>query len=181
LIAGGNLDEGEARAALTAAARAAGLDTDANCGPTGIEKTIDSGIRTGGAHPRMPVQRGNASTTLISEAAVQPPLHSDEDLALRFAEAHKGDLRYVDQWGKWFVWKDDHWSEDKTRFAFNESRAICRTAASETTVPKVSSALANVRTVAAVERLAKADRRIVATADQWDSDPDILNTPEGSK
>jgi hypothetical protein len=181
LIAGGCLNEDEARAALTAAANAAGLDVDPNCGPSGIEKTIDSGIRTGAAHPRSSVSRGNASTTQVLKAVAQPPLHSEEDLALRFAEAHKDDLRYIDQWGKWFVWKGDHWSEDKTRFAFNESRAICRAAASETTVPKISSALASVRTVAAVERLAKADRRMVATADQWDPDPDILNTPEDQK
>ena len=40
-------------------------------------------------------------------------------------------------------------------------------------------AVANARTVAAVERLAKADRRLAATADQWDANPWLLNTPAG--
>ena len=39
--------------------------------------------------------------------------------------------------------------------------------------------LASAKTVAAVERLALADRQIAATVDQWDSDPWLLNTPEG--
>jgi putative DNA primase/helicase len=33
--------------------------------------------------------------------------------------------------------------------------------------------------VAAVERLARSDRRIAATIDQWDADPWLLNTPAG--
>ena len=43
----------------------------------------------------------------------------------------------------------------------------------------MSSAIASAKTVAAVERLAKADRRIAATVDQWDADPWLLNTPGG--
>jgi putative DNA primase/helicase len=35
------------------------------------------------------------------------------------------------------------------------------------------------RTVQAVERLARADRRLAATVDQWDADPWLLNTPGG--
>ena len=33
--------------------------------------------------------------------------------------------------------------------------------------------------VAAVERLARADRQLAATVDQWDADPWLLNTPGG--
>ena len=33
--------------------------------------------------------------------------------------------------------------------------------------------------LAAVERLARADRRLAATTDQWDADPWLLNTPDG--
>ncbi len=38
-------------------------------------------------------------------------------------------------------------------------------------------AIASAKTVAAVERLARADRRIAATVEQWDIDPWALNTP----
>ena len=36
--------------------------------------------------------------------------------------------------------------------------------------------LTSAKTVAATERLAKSDRRIAATVDQWDEDPDTFNT-----
>ena len=45
--------------------------------------------------------------------------------------------------------------------------------------PRVRMAVASAKTVAAVERLAKADRRLAATIDQWDVDPWLLNTPAG--
>ena len=47
------------------------------------------------------------------------------------------------------------------------------------TSTRIQAVLASAKTVAAVERLAKADRRIAATVDQWDTDPWFLNTPSG--
>jgi len=44
---------------------------------------------------------------------------------------------------------------------------------------KIAVAIASAKTVAAVERLARADRRLAATTDQWDADPWLLNTPAG--
>ena len=41
---------------------------------------------------------------------------------------------------------------------------------------KPASAVASAKTVAAVERLAKADRRLAATAAQWDANGWLLNT-----
>ena len=45
--------------------------------------------------------------------------------------------------------------------------------------PRVAISLASAATVAAVERLARADRRHAATTDQWDADAWSLNTPAG--
>ena len=59
-------------------------------------------------------------------------------------------------------------------------RAICREAAAECDKPNVSKILASGKTVAAVDRLAKADRRLAATTDQWDADLWLLNTPGGT-
>jgi putative DNA primase/helicase len=58
-------------------------------------------------------------------------------------------------------------------------REICRHVASECNKAKLANAIASAKTVASVERLAKADRRIAATVDQWDRDPWLLNTPVG--
>ena len=43
----------------------------------------------------------------------------------------------------------------------------------------IASAIASSKTVAAVDRLARSDRRLAATVDQWDADPWSLNTPDG--
>ena len=49
------------------------------------------------------------------------------------------------------------WALDSPLDAFDRARAICRTAASEADNEHVKKALASAKTVAAVERLAKAD------------------------
>ena len=58
---------------------------------------------------------------------------------------------------------------------------ICRAASVECReTPNIASRIASAATVAAVERLARADRRHAATVEQWDSDPWLLNTPGGT-
>ena len=119
----------------------------------------------------------------VAEAATQhldrPPAFTDEALALQFAERHANDLRYVAAWGKWLSWTGTHWKFDETLQAFDYAREICRQAAASCNMPKIASAIASAKTVSAVERLAKADRRMAATIEQWDADPWLLNTPGG--
>jgi putative DNA primase/helicase len=117
------------------------------------------------------------------KAEVEPdprtPEFSDEALALRFAEIHADNLRYVSAWSKWFAWTGNKWAEDVTLHAFDSARAVCRDAAGRCEAEKIAAAVASAKTVAAVERLAKADRRLAATVEQWDADPMLLNTPAG--
>ena len=110
---------------------------------------------------------------------LRPPAFSDEALALRFAELHVNDLRYVAAWGRWLSWGGTRWQFDDTLGAYDLARKVCRAAAAQCNNSKTAAVLASAKTVAAVERLAKADRRIAATADQWDTDPWLLNTPGG--
>jgi putative DNA primase/helicase len=120
----------------------------------------------------------NSSAT-GGEPEVRAPHSSDESLALAFAERHADDLRFVARFGKWMTWTGQHWRLDDTLYAFDLSRAICREAAAHSNERNLSTMLASAKTVAAVERLAKADRRLAATTDQWDADPWLLNTPGG--
>jgi putative DNA primase/helicase len=106
----------------------------------------------------------------------RPPAFTDEAVALLFVEQHAGSLRFVAAWGKWLHWTGTLWRTDETLLAFDRARAICRETAASCNKAKVAQMLASAKTVAAVERLAKADRQMAATPDQWDSDPDILNT-----
>src|ERR1700716_169044 len=107
------------------------------------------------------------------------PAFSDEALALRFADRHANDLRYVAAWGRWLRYDGSRWAFEDTLAAFDFARKICREAAAECNKPKAAAVVASAKTVAAVERLAKADRRLAATVEQWDADPRALNTPVG--
>jgi P4 family phage/plasmid primase-like protien len=105
----------------------------------------------------------------------------EEAIAANFALIHAAGLRYVAAWSKWMLWGGDRWVEDDTLAAFDMVRQECRTlrgylsGASQ----KTQSLLGSAKLIAAVERLAKSDRRLAATAGQWDSDPDVFNTHEG--
>jgi putative DNA primase/helicase len=127
----------------------------------------------------MPNGASSSGSSTTGEPEARPPAFSDEALALRFAERHANDLRYVAAWGRWLSWTGTHWGFDDTLHAFDRARAICREAAATCNRPKEATAIAGAKTVAAVERLAKADRRLAATIDQWDADPWLLNTPDG--
>jgi putative DNA primase/helicase len=129
---------------------------------------------------RMSNEGNNAlDDKVIALDQARPPPFTDEALALRFAQRHAGDLRYVAAWSKWLTWDGRRWRFDDTLFAFNLARKICREAAAECNKHRVATTIASAKTVAAVERLAKADRRLAATSDQWDADLWALNTPQG--
>lgn len=113
------------------------------------------------------------------EADFRPPDFTDEALARRFTDMYLNSLQYVSGWGHWLHWNGAVWRADKTLLAFDMSRKICRRAAFECDDPRIASKIASAKTVAAVERLARADRKHAATVDQWDRDPWLLNTPGG--
>jgi putative DNA primase/helicase len=109
---------------------------------------------------------------------VTAPAFSEEALALQFADLHQGHLRYVPKWG-WLNWDDLVWKVDEQLLAFDMSRDLCRESARECNNPKQATQLASAKMVAAVERLAHSDRRLIATTEQWDCDPYLLATPDG--
>ncbi len=111
-------------------------------------------------------------------ANARPPDFSDEALALRFAKRHARDLRYVAAMGKWLSWDGARWRTDDTLHAFDLARRMCREAAAGCNT-KAKKGIASAKTVAAVVTLARADRRLAASAEQWDADPWLLNTPDG--
>ena len=131
------------------------------------------------AKPEIFAQIGRILPPDDPEQDPRPPAFTDEALALDFARQHVEDLRYVAAWSKWFVWDGMCWLLDDTLKHYNLARAICRAASAGCNNKKVASALASAKTVAAVVSLARSDRRLAATIDQWDADPWLLNTPGG--
>ena len=93
----------------------------------------------------------------------------EDRLALAFAGERANDLRYVAPWGRWLAWDGTRWDFDDTLHTYDRIRDLCRDLSMK----------APARLVAAVEKLARSDRRLAATIDQWDHDHWLLNTPGG--
>ena len=69
-----------------------------------------------------------AKPSVLETEDTRAPPFSDEALALRFAERHECDLRYVAAWTKWLRWDGARWRFDDTLHAFDLVRQICREA-----------------------------------------------------
>jgi putative DNA primase/helicase len=89
----------------------------------------------------------------------------EDRVALAFAAEHAGDLRYIAKSSQWMRWNGACWQPEDTLAAFDDSRKLCRPAGDS-----------RAKTVAAVITLARSDRRLAATATQWDTDPMRLQT-----
>ena len=111
----------------------------------------------------------------------RPPEFSDDALALVFADCHADDLRYVAARNKWLRWDSARWQKDETLLAFDLARPICREAAKRLdNKPRQAKTVTSAKTIAAVATLARADRRLAATVDQWDADTWKMNTTTGT-
>ncbi len=138
-------------------------------------------------HPRVVVEQAFEGVVSIGPAPscqssacgdLRLPANSEQELARCFAERHADDLRYVDGWGKWLIWTGSHWRVDDTLHVRDLVRVVCKEAASKV-AEKSAKAVASAKTVQCVEWLARADRRLAASVDQWDCDPWLLNTRDG--
>lgn len=105
------------------------------------------------------------------------PAGSEDDMALGFAEAYADRLRYIAERNRWLEWDGKQWAEDSTLYVYDLVRNHIR---KSTLNEKSAKQSCRGQVVAAVEKLARSDRRLAAVIDQWDQDPWILNTPSGT-
>ena len=110
--------------------------------------------------------------------------YADENLAMRFTARHQDDLRFVNTWGRWLVWSGTRWQSDETILVNDHIRALVREASGEVLANRgrqgLARSVASAKTVSAIERLARADRRHASQTGDWDRDPWLLNTPTGT-
>ncbi|UCC14398.1 MAG: hypothetical protein JSW21_00020 [Gammaproteobacteria bacterium] len=114
-------------------------------------------------------------TSYRSKGGQKGPGWSEDELALEFSADH-ANLRWVQGWSRWFEWNDVVWVQDNTLHVYDMIRDFLREKSSKYDRP---SELRRASTVAAVEKLARSDRRYAATTDQWDVDSMLLNCPNG--
>src|SRR3954451_24236321 len=115
-----------------------------------------------------------------AEPVILSPEFSEDALALEFSARHKHELRYVKKWGSWLLWDGTRWRFENTYRAFDLARAVAREFANTCSKDGPAKKIASASTVAAIEKLARADRRHARTVDDWDRDPWLLNTPGGT-
>ncbi|MCK6451113.1 MAG: hypothetical protein L6R19_09710 [Alphaproteobacteria bacterium] len=113
-------------------------------------------------------------------------LYQPRPLARAFAVVHEQRLRYVARRRQWMAWDGTRWRPDDTGLALDLAGELCRTAAdvAATEMPeklglRVVERLGAPTASAAVERLARTDRLLAASPEQFDAEPDLLNTPAG--
>lgn len=115
------------------------------------------------------------------DESVLPGNITEDALAQAFTAAHADTLRYCSALGGWQWYDGIRWQRDETLLAFDRARAICRDTAKRLSVTKREAPrLLSAATVAAVVKLATADRRHATVASQFDSDPWLLTTPGGT-
>jgi putative DNA primase/helicase len=115
-----------------------------------------------------------------SDLGAEVPEFSDDALALEFTRRHGDDLLYVAEWNRWLHWDGARWVRDRTTLAFDRVRRVCRAHAERAAGDdRLAMAVASRQKVAAVEALARSDRRHARAADDFDADVWALNTPSG--
>jgi putative DNA primase/helicase len=83
----------------------------------------------------------------------------------------------LDGWKRrgWYLWDDTRWREDSTLTVYDRVRGLCRRAAEAANDERQARQLRRAPTVAAIEKLAKSDRRYAGTIEQWDIEPWSIN------
>jgi putative DNA primase/helicase len=192
-LARAGFNEDEAARTLEAIATAAGDEEEANraqAGRDAVKNHTDGGETRG--LPKLKETFGDKTAKKVAEwleyksqdptpgdnKEAAPP-YSEEALALAFAERHANKLRFVAEWNHWYIWDGTCWRLDQTLQVFNLARELCRENAVEVSQPSERKRIASAKTRAAVVSLAREDRRLAATTEQWDADLWLLNTPDG--
>jgi hypothetical protein len=108
----------------------------------------------------------------------EPNPFTEDALALRFSAQYADALRYIATKGQWQSWNGARWYGEQTYLAFELARRSCREAAREYGNGNPPNTILAAKTIAAVERMAKADRRQATTIEQWDANDWFFNATQ---
>jgi len=131
------------------------------------------------AGERMPVTPDFDQTSSPASLFAKVDATTEDGLATAFTRRYRDDWRHVTLWGKWLVWNGVRWNHDQTDYVRHLIRQVCRAASHKADTPRLKTKLASASTAAAVERFARADPDHATTAEVWDADPWLINTPAG--
>lgn len=121
----------------------------------------------------------------VVPAGVMP--YTDASLADRFLKKHAAEVRFCPTMGGWLVWDGKKWARDDYRRVRHWVGGICKAASAEVlleieekgTAHKVATRVASNGVKNAVCDYAADHPAVSARAEQFDTDPMLLNTPAG--
>ena len=100
--------------------------------------------------------------------------HTEDGIALLFAEKNPC-FRWVQPWGRWYIWNGQVWLKDEKLAVYTKIRELVRAVASDGD----SKVLKRASTINAIEKLARCDTKLAACPEQWDQDLFLINTQGG--
>lgn len=151
-----------------------------------------------------------ALTTLAGEAIYKPSAITEDRLASEITSFVQQQFRYVGAWSRWSDFNGVRWTTDNkisiiesirvylrhiatairtglTQWAKSEAvargnadKAAALLSDADEKSSRIEQRLLSLHTILSVERLMRSDARVSADVDIWDSDPWLLNTPDGT-
>lgn len=116
--------------------------------------------------------------------------NTDHGNALRFALEYGNNLRYAPDWGHWLIWDGTRWKEDKAERVFGFVRELHKSMYAEVAkepddtkkeaLAKWAVRSQDVSRMNATLRVAKTDDRFLIESTDLDTDPWLLNAPNGT-
>ncbi|MDD3676785.1 phage/plasmid primase, P4 family [Thauera propionica] len=127
------------------------------------------------------IATGPRITKTVEEEDSKPAAwFSDHALAALFSELHSEEWSYCEAWGKWLKWNGQQWKIDDTLMAQYAIRMLCHKVSLKADSTNLAARIASHKTISSVERIARADKKIATSANDWDADAWLLNTPGGT-
>jgi len=117
---------------------------------------------------------GSSSAILVADDDALVDVNQD-NVALIFAKRYGDSLRFSHDRGCWLQWEGTRWREERTRLAFEYTRQLTRSLNRSGKKEFAKSGFCE-----GVEKFAQSDRTFAMTGTEWDADPWLLNTPDGT-
>lgn len=114
--------------------------------------------------------------------------YTDAAMAARLVLSHSHEAKHCEALGGWLTWDGSRWAPDETMLVADWTGTMLQEAAREVLArgdykaeraTKVAERLSSVSARNNCEAYARSDRRVNVRAEQFDSDPMLLNTPGG--
>ena len=107
---------------------------------------------------------------------------SHDALTLELGDLWRDDARHVAAWGQWLLWDETVWRVDNRLAHMTRARAYLREIAESLPLKQADATrrLRSADTVLKVIGLARSNTAQAASVEQWDADPWLLGTPEGT-